>query len=136
MIPESEIPECPEHEVKSKIGNIFVNEKILEEYSVKIYEIDPYFYEHYRKKIQVDENGREYILFRIDVYFTEYLLAVEIDEKKHVGRDLIFEEKRQELLEKNLVVNLLELIRVKKAMMQNMKLVEYKLLSVNLKTDN
>ena len=91
MIPEFEIPECPEHEVKSKIGNIFVNEKILEEYSVKIYEIDPYFYEHYRKKIQVDENGCKYILFRIDVYFTEYLLAVEIDEKKYVGRDLTFE---------------------------------------------
>ena len=32
-----------EHEVKSKIGNIFVNEKILKEYAVKIYEIDPYF---------------------------------------------------------------------------------------------
>ena len=32
MIPESDIPECPEHEVKSKIGNIFVNKKILEEY--------------------------------------------------------------------------------------------------------
>ena len=27
MIPESEISECPEHEVKSKIVNIFVNEK-------------------------------------------------------------------------------------------------------------
>ena len=100
MIPESEIPECPEHEVKSKIGNIFVNEKILEEYSVKIYKIDPYFYEHYKEKIQVDKNGREYILFRIDVYFTEYLLAVEIDEKNHASRDLIFEEKRQEALEK------------------------------------
>ena len=50
MIPESEISECPEHEVKSKIGNIFVNEKIFEEYSVKIYEIDIFFYEHYRKK--------------------------------------------------------------------------------------
>ena len=50
MIPDSEIAECPEYEVKSKIGNIFVNEKILEEYSVKIYEIDLYFYEHYRKK--------------------------------------------------------------------------------------
>ena len=37
---------------------------------------------------------------------------------------------------KNLVVNLLKLIRVKKAMMQTMKLVEYKYLSVNLKTDN
>ena len=49
IIPESEIPECPEHNVKSKIGNIFVNEKIFEEYSVKIYDIDSYFYDHYRK---------------------------------------------------------------------------------------
>ena len=79
-----------------------MNEKILKEYSVKIYEIDPYFYEHYRKKIQVDENGCKYILFRIDVYFTEYLLAVEIDEKGHTDRDLIFEEKRQKVLEKKL----------------------------------
>ena len=29
-----------------------MNEKILEEYSVKIYEIDPYFYEHYKEKIK------------------------------------------------------------------------------------
>ena len=49
MIPGSEISEYPEYEVKSKTGSIFVNEKILEEYSVKIYEIDPYFYEHYKK---------------------------------------------------------------------------------------
>ena len=41
MIPDSQTVECPEYEVKSKIGNIFLNEKILEEYSVKIYEIDP-----------------------------------------------------------------------------------------------
>ena len=81
MIPESEISEYPEFEVKSKIGNIFVNEKILEEYSAKIYKIDLYFYEHYKEKIQVDKNGREFMLFRIDVYFTKYLLAVEIDEK-------------------------------------------------------
>ena len=27
MVLESEISECPEHEVKLKIGNIFVNEK-------------------------------------------------------------------------------------------------------------
>ena len=44
MIPESEISESLEYEVKSKIGNTFVNEKMLEEYSVKTYEIDPYFY--------------------------------------------------------------------------------------------
>ena len=102
MIPESEISECPEFEVKSKIGNIFVNEKILEEYSVKIYKIDPYFYEHYGKKKQVDENGCKYILFRNDVYFTEYLLAMKVDEKGHINRDLTFERKRQEALEKKL----------------------------------
>ena len=34
MIPESKTLKCLEHEVKSKIGNIFVNEKILEECSV------------------------------------------------------------------------------------------------------
>ena len=41
IIPESEISKRPEHDVKSRIGNIFVNEKKLEEYSVKIYKIDP-----------------------------------------------------------------------------------------------
>ena len=54
------------------------------------------------KKIQVDKNRRKYILFRIDVYFNKILLAVEIDEKGHTDRDLIFEEKRQEALEKRL----------------------------------
>ena len=48
------------------------------------------------KKIQTDENGSEYILFRIDIYFTEYFLAVEIDEKGHTDRDLIFEQKALE----------------------------------------
>ena len=31
LVPDSEIPECPEFEAKSKIGTIFRNEKILEE---------------------------------------------------------------------------------------------------------
>ena len=57
MIPDSEITEYPGHKVKPKIGNIFVNEKILEEYSVNIYEIDPYFYEHYRKKFKLMKIG-------------------------------------------------------------------------------
>ena len=54
------------------------------------------------KKIQVDENGRQYILFRIDICFTKYCLAIEIDEKVHTERDLIFEQKRQEALGKKL----------------------------------
>ena len=55
------------------------------------------------KKIQVDKNGCKYILFRIDVYFNKFLLAVEIDEKGHTDRGCIFEEKRQGALEKKLV---------------------------------
>ena len=49
FIPDHEISVSIEHVVKSKIGMIFANEDILEEYSVKIYEIDPYFSEHYKK---------------------------------------------------------------------------------------
>ena len=93
MIPDHEIYESVEHKVKSKIGTIFANEDILEEYSVKIYEIDLYFSEHYKKKIRVDSNGKQYILFRIDIYLTKCCLAIEIDEKSHTDRDLEFEKK-------------------------------------------
>ena len=48
----------------------------------------------------VDENGCKYILFKVDVYFTEYLLAVEIDGKGQTDRHIIFEEKRQKALKK------------------------------------
>ena len=43
------------------------------------------------KKKQVDKNGCKYLLFRIDVYCNKFLLSVEIDEKGHTDRDLIFE---------------------------------------------
>ena len=49
IIPDSEIPKCPEFEVKSKIRKIFKNHNCFEEYSVRLYKIDPYFYEHYEK---------------------------------------------------------------------------------------
>ena len=56
MIPDSQIPKSPEFKVKSKIGKLFMNEKTPEEYSVKIYENDPHFYEHHKVKIKVDKN--------------------------------------------------------------------------------
>ena len=90
VIPDSEIPKCPEFAVKSKMEKLFMNEKVFEEYSVRIYKIDLYFYEHCKGKIKVDKNGCEYILFSIDVYFTECFLDVEIDEQNHKGRDLVF----------------------------------------------
>ena len=54
------------------------------------------------KKIQIDKNECKYILFRIDIYFNNCFLAVEIDEKGHTDRGSIFDEKRQEVLEKKL----------------------------------
>ena len=112
-----------------------MNEKILEEYFVKIIKLI-LFYEHHKEKIKVDKNGREYILFRIDVYFTEYFLAVAIDEQNLESRELIFEEKKDKRHQKkNLVANLLELIQVmqKEVMIQIMKLVKHKYLLVKLK---
>ena len=61
---------------------------------MKTNEIDSYFYEHYEEKTRIDKNGRNNILLRIDVYFSEYNLAVEVDEKGHTDRDLIFEKKK------------------------------------------
>ena len=87
------------------------------------------------KKVQVDENECKNILFRIDMFFREYFLAVGIDEKGHTDRDIIFEEKRQKSLEKDLVVNVLELIQVmqKIVMIQIMRLVMYKHLLMSSK---
>ena len=42
------------------------------------------------------------MLFRIDIDFNKCFLAVEIDEKGHTDRDIIFEGKRLEALEKKL----------------------------------
>ena len=71
MTPDNEISVCPEHEVKSIIGTIFVNVDILEGYSVKIYEIDPYFCEHYNKKIQSDK----VIKMDVHTYYLELMFS-------------------------------------------------------------
>ena len=76
--------------------------KYLKNILLKFMKIDPYFSEHYKKRIQVNNYGKKYILFRTDVYLTKYCLAVEIDEKGHTDRHLKFEQKRQEALEKKL----------------------------------
>ena len=48
FIPDYKVSVSIEHKGKSKIGRIFVNEDIREEKSVRIYEIDLYFSEHYK----------------------------------------------------------------------------------------
>ena len=66
MILDSEIPKCPEFEVKSKIGKIFKKHNPLEEYSVKIYEIDSYFYKYYEKKNKL-------MIMGVNIYYLELM---------------------------------------------------------------
>ena len=49
---------------------------------------------------------------KIDLYFRQHKLARKVDKKGNKNRDE--ENKRQEVIEKNLTVNLLELILMKK----------------------
>ena len=132
MIQDSEISECPEYVVKSKTGNIFVNKKILEEYSVKTYETDPYFYENYKKKYKLMKMGTNIYYLELMFIFLNILWLQKLMKKVILTGT---EEKRQETLEKNLVKNLLELIQAS-VMIKIMKLVEYKHLLVSLKIDN
>ena len=116
MIPDSEIPKCPEFEVKSKIGKIFKKHNPLEEYSVKIYEIDPYFYEHYEKKYKLIKMG-------VNIYYLE-LMFISINfyqQQKLMEKDILTEflflkKKEKKYQKKNLVANLLELIQVMQKM--------------------
>ena len=48
----------PDTEVRSKVNKISSYHNPLEKYSVKIYKIDPYFYEQYEKYIKVYDNDR------------------------------------------------------------------------------
>ena len=66
MIPDSEIPKCPEFETKSKIEKIFKKHIFLEEYSVKIYEINSCFYKHYEKKHKLIKMG-------VNIYYLELM---------------------------------------------------------------
>ena len=65
----------PKFKVRSKVRKIFKNHNLLEVYSVRMYKIDPYFYEQYENNMQVDNNEHKYILFKIDIYFSEFSLA-------------------------------------------------------------
>ena len=46
-----------------------------------------------KKKKQIDENGRKYMLFRIDVYFSECFLAIKIDEQDILAETLFLKKK-------------------------------------------
>ena len=109
---------------------MFKNHNPLEGYFVKIYEIDPSFYKYYEKKYKLIKMG---VLFRLDVYFNKFLLAVEIEEKGDNDRYFIFEQKRQKALEKTFVVNLLESIQVMQKTVMRLVIQKHLLMSLKIK---
>ena len=66
-MPDHQIFESIEHKIKSKIGTIFVNKDILEEKSFKIYEIDPYFSDHYENKYELIKMVNN--IYRLELIF-------------------------------------------------------------------
>ena len=54
--------------------------------------------------------------YRIDAYFPKHKLAIEVDEQGHNDRDFNLEIEWQKAIEKNLVVNSLELIQLKRTL--------------------
>ena len=69
--------------------------------------------------------------YKTDLYLPQDKLAIEVDEKGHIDRD---EEKRQKdkrQQKNNLVVNLLELILIKRILIFMLKLVKYTITSMN-----
>ena len=79
----------------------------------------------------------------VNTYYLELMLILlnifqpqKLMKKVIIAEILFLRKKDKKHQKKNLVVNSLELIQVKKVIMQTMKLVEYKHESVNLKTGN
>ena len=65
------------------------------------------------------------LTYKIDLYFSEHRLAIEIDEKGHNDRNIGCEIERPKTIEKNLIVSLLELILMENILLYILKLARY-----------
>ena len=102
MIPDHEISLSVDHVVKSKIGTIFVIEKILEKYSVKAYEINPYFHEHYNKKYKLTTMIKNTHYLELIFILLNILQQQKLMKKVILTETLFLKKKREKALEKKL----------------------------------
>ena len=66
MILESEIPECLEHEARSKVGNVFVNEKYLMNILLRFIKLVLIFVSITKKKYKLTKMG-------VNTYYLELM---------------------------------------------------------------
>ena len=69
-----------------------------------------------RSSIEVKNMKTRYnaLSYRIDLYFHDYKLAIEIDENRHSDRSIDYEIKRQKAIEQELVCKFIRIDREKK----------------------
>ena len=109
MISDCKILKCPEFEVKSKIGNIFKNQNppnILLRFTKLIFIFMNIVKKKYKLMKTVVNVYYLELIFILEGCFIDFL-AVEIDEKGHTDKYIIFEKKDKKNYKKNLVANIL-----------------------------
>ena len=85
MIPESEISECVEYTVKSKMGKIFANEKIL---VLKLFKLILIFMRNTKKQKLMKMGMTTYYLELMFIFLN--IISCRSNEKGHTDRDLLF----------------------------------------------
>ena len=81
-IPDSEISVAQNLKLNQKYGKSLRNVIPLKNIMLGFMKLI-FIFMNIMKKIQAGENGHKYMLFRINIYFSECFLAIEIDEKEH-----------------------------------------------------
>ena len=79
--------------MKSKIGKIFTNEKMLEENSVKVNEIDSHFYEHYKKKYKLIEMDATTYYLELMFIFVNMIQLQKLMKRTMLGESSFLEKK-------------------------------------------
>ena len=101
LIPDSEIPKFPDFEVKSKIEKSLKSIIPLKNILLRFMKLILIFIK-IMKKTQADKNGCKYILFRIDIYFSECFQQQKLMKKDILTEKLFLKKKDQKHQKKKL----------------------------------
>ena len=136
MIPDFEIPMCPEFEVKSKIGKIFKKHNFLEEYSVKIYEMILIYI--MKEKYKLTKMGANIFYFELIFILINFYQQQKLMKKDILTEILFLRKKDKKHWKKKLGCKFIRIKKVmqKMVMIQIMRLVTQKHLLMSSETKN
>ena len=106
MIPDSEIPACPEFEVKSKLGKLFMNEKSFKNILLKFMKLIPFFMSITKKKKLTKMVANTYYLELMSILLNIFCPEKLMNKTMKI-ENLCFKRKGKRYWKKILVVSLL-----------------------------